>query len=362
MEQTQEHWNEPHRRRRLVRLCAVVSGDRAAAEDLAQETLLEAWRNRHKLRDPSGVDAWLAAIARNVCHRWARRRGRELTLVPTTVEPPGPVGVETELERCELVEPLDRALALLPPATRDLLIQHYVHESTQAELGARLGVSADAVSMRLTRAKALLRQAVTAELGLETASDHWHATRVWCRACGRGRLRMRRDPAPGAIAFSCPVCTPGGSTSEFPLTNPFFAQLLGDVVRPTAIIGRAATWSRRYFAGGAGAGTACTRCGRPVRLKRFFRGWDGRPSDGLYVACTACGEQVSSSAAGLAHALEEVRRFGREHPRSRAAPQREVEHGGVAALVVRHEDALGSAGVDVVFARDTLRVLHVATG
>src|SRR5215212_5878004 len=71
-----ELWLEPQRRR-LVRLCAAVSGDRHAAEDLAQETLLEAWRNVHKLHDPAGADAWLAAIARNVCHCWARRRGRD---------------------------------------------------------------------------------------------------------------------------------------------------------------------------------------------------------------------------------------------------------------------------------------------
>jgi DNA-directed RNA polymerase specialized sigma24 family protein len=73
-----ELWQEPERRRRLVRLCATISGDAQAAEDLAQETLLEAWRNAHKLHDPSGADRWVAAIARNVCLRWARRRGRDV--------------------------------------------------------------------------------------------------------------------------------------------------------------------------------------------------------------------------------------------------------------------------------------------
>jgi RNA polymerase sigma-70 factor (ECF subfamily) len=72
-------WLESERRR-LVRLCAAMSGDREAAEDLAQETLLEAWRNRHKLRDPAGAERWLSAIARNVCLRWARRRGREASV------------------------------------------------------------------------------------------------------------------------------------------------------------------------------------------------------------------------------------------------------------------------------------------
>ena len=38
-------WRESERRR-LVRLCATISGDRDAAEDLAQETLLEAWRKQ----------------------------------------------------------------------------------------------------------------------------------------------------------------------------------------------------------------------------------------------------------------------------------------------------------------------------
>ncbi|HEX9068257.1 MAG TPA: sigma-70 family RNA polymerase sigma factor, partial [Ktedonobacterales bacterium] len=65
-------------RARLVRLCARLTGSSAAAEDLAQETLLEAWRALEKLRDASGISPWLSAIARNVCLRYQRRRGREL--------------------------------------------------------------------------------------------------------------------------------------------------------------------------------------------------------------------------------------------------------------------------------------------
>ncbi|MBA3310895.1 MAG: hypothetical protein H0U28_12750 [Nocardioidaceae bacterium] len=64
--------------------------------------------------------------------------------------------------------------------------------------------------------------------------------------------------------------------------------------------------------------------------------------------------------AGLALAHPTVRAFHKGHRRIKARrPPREVETGGLPAVVVRHEDALGSAGVDVVFARDTLRVLEV---
>ena len=124
-----ELWGESERRR-LVRLCATLSGSRDAAEDLAQETLLEAWRNLHKLHDPAGADRWLSAIARNVCLRWARGRGRDADrLAPLTDDDAAPddLDVEVELERAELAELLDRALGLLPARTRDVLVQRYVH-------------------------------------------------------------------------------------------------------------------------------------------------------------------------------------------------------------------------------------------
>src|SRR5688572_1706193 len=63
-------------RARLVRLCATISRDPGAAEDLAQETLSVAWRRRHSLRDPQNAAAWLNGIARNVCRRWLRGRRR----------------------------------------------------------------------------------------------------------------------------------------------------------------------------------------------------------------------------------------------------------------------------------------------
>src|SRR5688500_14631510 len=61
----------------LVRFCARL-GDEVVAEDLAQQTLLEAWRHRGKIYDPQGLSRWLFAIANNVCLRWQRQRAVEL--------------------------------------------------------------------------------------------------------------------------------------------------------------------------------------------------------------------------------------------------------------------------------------------
>ena len=358
-------WREPDRRR-LVGLCAAVSGDRSAAEDLAQETLLEAWRNRHKLRDPSGADRWLAAIARNVCLRWARRRGRDASVLTAGdhVELPGVFDVEAELERAELVDLLDRALALIPPMTRDVLVQRYVHDSPHAEIAARLGVSEDAVSMRISRGKVVLRAALGSQLreeasayGLVVTADEWRGTRVWCASCGERTLQVRRDEA--VVSFRCPGCASERPTSELSLANPFFADLVRDVIRPTAILSRLADWSRRYF---AGDDATCTRCGRDVHVRRYVR--EGLSDDhvdrvGLFAECEACGEQVSSSVGGLALGVAEARRFRKDHRRIALLPLQEGERSGARTLVVRLQDVSGEDGLDVTFARDSLRVLDV---
>ena len=64
-------------RPRLARLCRQLTHNADAAEDLAQETLLEAWRLRDRLCEPTGLSTWLNAIARNICLRWLRARGRD---------------------------------------------------------------------------------------------------------------------------------------------------------------------------------------------------------------------------------------------------------------------------------------------
>src|SRR5690348_13011858 len=169
-------------RARLVRLCARITGDVDAAEDLAQETLMEAWRALGRLRDPDGLSPWLAAIARNVCLRWARERGRELAQWAETAASPdgaplalddlpdGDEDVSVELERGELAELLDRALALLPGETRAALVESYLYERPRGELAARLGLSEGALRVRLHRGRLALRHALATVLRAEAVA------------------------------------------------------------------------------------------------------------------------------------------------------------------------------------------------
>ena len=163
-------------RQALVRRCRWLTGDTEAAEDLAQETLLEAWRHLQQLRDPQGESRWLAAIARNVYFRWRRLQGREYAHRVRRIGH-GPedredddngynpadrladaFDLEFELERDELAELLDRALALLPPDTRQVLIEHYIRESPVADVATNLGANEAATAKKLQRGKLAFRR------------------------------------------------------------------------------------------------------------------------------------------------------------------------------------------------------------
>jgi RNA polymerase sigma factor (sigma-70 family) len=220
-------------RMRLMRLCLGITGNIDAAEDLVQETLLEAWLHKHTLRDATKRSQWLSGIARNICLRWLRKRGRDaahlvdlrmasddLETLPASLEDSlaGDFDIEVELERKELVELLDRAMALLPAETRAVLVKRYVEESSLAELADQLGANASAVAMRLQRGKLALRRVLTTDLRQEIApythtptTDVWEVTSIWCHLCGAHRLQGKRHAGAGKLLLRCPGCTSGAN-------------------------------------------------------------------------------------------------------------------------------------------------------
>jgi RNA polymerase sigma factor (sigma-70 family) len=346
-------------RARLVRLCAAVVGP-AAAEDVAQEALLEAWRHRERLVEPAGADAWLGAIARNVCRRWLRAQGADRS-VPAAAVPEQEVGLDDVLEREDVVDLLGRALGRLPAATAAALVGHYVDELSHAEIAADLGTTADAVSMRVSRGRARLRHLLETEYADDAADwTHpdagWRTTRLPCADCGRPGMEMRRDDS--EVAFRCRRCDAGGLSSRLALGAPAFAALVGDLRRPTALQSRLAAWTHSYWAQDV---PRCVRCDRAVTARTYARDtagpWPVR--HGWLVECPACHEVVSSSVAGAVLALPEVRAARRRDPSLRTLPVRDVVRDGQQAKVVALGTADGMPRVGVVVLEQTLRVVHV---
>ena len=154
---------------RLVRLCARLAGDASVAEDLAQETLVEAWRQRHKLRQPEGRARWLSAIARHVCRRWLSRQARRQFAWDCGAASTGD-DLDADLLRQERAALLDRALGTLPGATRELLVARYADDASPNDLAGRMGLSEGAVKVAVHRLRRHFRDVLVELIG-ETVSD-----------------------------------------------------------------------------------------------------------------------------------------------------------------------------------------------
>jgi len=370
----------PLERAHLVRLCAQLTGTTQAAEDLAQETLAEAWRHADKLRDQEGVRLWLSAIARNVCRRWAHKQGRDAAhlapaLATDTYDRPSAGArlvddhdLTLDLEHDELADLLDRALAMLPATTGQALVQHYVDGLPQAEIAARLGVSEGTLAVRLYRGKLALRRVLATDLARDAATyglgdapaDGWQQTRLWCPRCGQRRLVGQLEADRGSLVLRCPGCAHGATDL---VTDTHITGLFAGIKGYKAAVTRLMSWTDRYYRPALpGQTVPCIRCARPALLRAE------PPTDaptqpqgrGVYVVCPVCAPPPPNTAtlAELCLALPDGRQFWREHPRIRALPDYTVEAGGRAALVLPFESVREHARFDVICARDTYEVLH----
>jgi RNA polymerase sigma-70 factor (ECF subfamily) len=130
-----------------------VLGRTPDAEDAAQEAALRAWRNRGSCH--GARQAWLATIGRREALRLAGARA------PLPVEHrPEPAVPSHE---ADLLEALDvrRALAALAPRERALVLGRYWTDLTQAQLAAALDMPEGTAKVRLHRARADLRRALS---------------------------------------------------------------------------------------------------------------------------------------------------------------------------------------------------------
>jgi RNA polymerase sigma-70 factor, ECF subfamily len=132
-----EHWPRAYRAARLV------TGDAAAAEDIAQEAFLAAIRNldRFDRRRPFGP--WLHRIVVNRAIDWTRARKLRAE-----------VELGTELPGAPPPEPGEGAFARvgeLPPEQRAVIVLRYVLEYTPGEIAKLLDLPRGTVNSRLRR-------------------------------------------------------------------------------------------------------------------------------------------------------------------------------------------------------------------
>lgn len=131
----------------LYRVAWAILGNNADVADALQETALQAWQHRAKLRNQAYFGTWATRICINVCRRMLRRRKPVISLeeAPEAASPPPDVT-------------LSLALRALPEKLRLPLMLQYAEGMSYLEIAKVLGISEPAVRGRIHRAKQQLRK------------------------------------------------------------------------------------------------------------------------------------------------------------------------------------------------------------
>jgi RNA polymerase sigma factor (sigma-70 family) len=168
--------------RALLAYAARRSATMADAEDVVAEVFLVAWRRLDDV--PAGDDAlpWLYAVARKTLGNQRRgflRRGRLRERLEQTAERPG-----LAPQPAPATEPALEALSRLSAGDQELLRLVAWEELSHAEIAAILGISVNAVAIRLHRARARFEQAMV------KGPSRW---RTWLSVKGSPSRRPSRE-------------------------------------------------------------------------------------------------------------------------------------------------------------------------
>jgi RNA polymerase sigma-70 factor (ECF subfamily) len=146
---------------RLTALAARVLGDAAEAEDVAQESLIRAWRQAPVWRfGEARFDTWLHRVTLNLCRDRLRR-----------VRPGGPQDLEAlvdpgpapdrGLEARDVGDRVAAAMAILPARQREAVVLCHYQEMGNIQAAAALGISVEALESLLSRGRRALRAALS---------------------------------------------------------------------------------------------------------------------------------------------------------------------------------------------------------
>ena len=144
----------------VYRFALQLAGDPDAAQDIAQETMLRAWRWRKRLREPRAAKRWLLTVAANIWRdQLRRRRSRPTGPMPLPAELPAdePRAGEALTQR-EAIDRVRRQIRLLPPRQRQVLYLRAFEELGLEEIADILSISVNAAKTSLSLARRTLRE------------------------------------------------------------------------------------------------------------------------------------------------------------------------------------------------------------
>jgi len=158
---------------RVLGYAARILGDRAEAEDMAQEAMLRLWRIAPEWRQGEAkVTTWLYRIVTNLCtDRLRARKRRSATPLDDAPEvADDSAGVEASLIAADRMTALENALAQLPDRQRQAVVLRHIEGLTNPDIAAVMDIGIEAVESLTARGKRSLTALLSgrrAELGYE---------------------------------------------------------------------------------------------------------------------------------------------------------------------------------------------------
>ena len=138
---------------RLRRYARALVGDRAASDDLVQDTLERAWSKLHLYRRGTDLRAWLFTVMHNVHVNRVRATRPTDPLEDDMPE----LAQRATQDDALVVRDLDRAISTLPVAQREVLLLVALEDLSYEETARVLGIPIGTVMSRLARAREKLR-------------------------------------------------------------------------------------------------------------------------------------------------------------------------------------------------------------
>jgi RNA polymerase sigma-70 factor (ECF subfamily) len=142
---------------RLRRYARALTGDRAAADDLVQDTVERALSRSALFARGSRLDAWLMTMMHNLYMSQMRQAASRPAFTPYDELIAEPAALATGAERLALRD-LEKALSMLPLEQRETLLLVSLEEFSYEDTARILGVPVGTVMSRLSRARQRLRE------------------------------------------------------------------------------------------------------------------------------------------------------------------------------------------------------------
>ncbi len=146
---------------RAFRHAARVLGDRAEAEDLAQEAMLRLWKAAADWRADGSAKpgTWLHKVVANLAIDRLRRSGRSVELGDDDFADATP-GVEAQMQEGDRMSALDSALRTLPERQRQAVVLRHIEGLSNPEIAEVLEIGVEAVESLTARGKRALKTAL----------------------------------------------------------------------------------------------------------------------------------------------------------------------------------------------------------